>query len=153
MGLNDVKEAVVRIESPLDAFKHLDGVDIRVAVTSGLKNAGYLMRQIAEGKSPYHFIEVMGCPGGCITGGGQPRNQDPLVREKRMKNLYSEDESKVIRKSHENPYIRAFYSDYLGEPNSYKAKELLHTHYVRRGIFNEYSKETFTQEAPKHKNK
>ncbi len=151
MGLNDVKEAVVRIESPVDTFKHLDGVDIRVAVTSGLKNAGYLMRQIAEGKSPYHFIEVMGCPGGCITGGGQPRNQDPLVREKRMKNLYSEDESKVIRKSHENPYIRAFYSDYLGEPNSYKAKELLHTHYVRRGIFNEYSKETFTQEAPKHK--
>lgn len=151
IGLESVKEAAIRIEQPLDAFKHLDGVEVKVAVTSGLKNARKLMEQIAEGASPYHFIEVMGCPGGCITGGGQPRSQDPLVREKRMSNLYSEDESKVIRKSHENPSILAFYREYLGEPNGHRAHELLHTHYVKRGTFNEFSKEIYVLDDPPRK--
>jgi NADP-reducing hydrogenase subunit HndD len=146
VGLESVKEAVIRIEKPLDAFSHLEGIEVKVAVTSGLKNAGKLMEQIANGTSPYHFIEVMGCPGGCITGGGQPRSKDPNVREKRMSNLYSEDESKVIRKSHENPSILNFYKDYMGEPNSHLAHELLHTHYIERGIFNQHSNETFVLE-------
>lgn len=151
VGLEGIKEAVIRIEQPLDTFKHLDGIEIRVAVTSGLKNAGKLMEQIANGTSPYHFIEVMGCPGGCITGGGQPRSRDPKVREKRMKNLYSEDESKVLRKSHENPSVLAFYNEYLGEVNGRLAHELLHTHYVERGKFNQLSGETFVLEAPPRK--
>lgn len=152
VGLDEVKEAVIKIERPLESFRHLDGVEVRVAVTSGLKNAEKLMEQIANGTSPYHFIEVMGCPGGCITGGGQPRSRDPLVREKRMSNLYSEDESKVLRKSHENPSILDFYSEYLGEANGHLAHQLLHTHYVERGKFNHLSKESYVLETqPKKK--
>jgi len=104
--------------------------------------------QIVAGKSPYHFIEIMGCPGGCITGGGQPRSTDPDIRMKRMKALYSEDESKTLRKSHENPYIISFYKEFLGEPNGHTAHELLHTTYVNRGKFNEYTDETFELEIP-----
>ena len=151
MGLENVKEATVRIEQPLEAFQHLDGVEVKIAVTSGLKNAKNLMDQIRDGTSQYHFIEVMGCPGGCITGGGQPRSQDPLVKEKRMANLYSEDESKVIRKSHENPSILAFYKDYLGEVNGHLAHELLHTHYVKRGLFNQLTDETYALDSPPNK--
>jgi len=143
VGLEKIKEAAIKIEEPLDAYTFLDGTEIKVAVTSGLKNARLLMEQIAAGTSPYHFIEVMGCPGGCITGGGQPRSNDPNVREKRMKSLYEEDEGKLIRKSHENPYIISFYQEYLGNPNGHLAHELLHTHYVRRGKYNEYCNEYF----------
>ncbi|HHU90445.1 MAG TPA: 2Fe-2S iron-sulfur cluster binding domain-containing protein [Clostridiaceae bacterium] len=143
VGLDQVKEASILIENPLEKYSFLDGVEIRVAVTSGLKGANRLMEEIAAGKSPYHFIEVMGCPGGCITGGGQPRSKDPEVRLKRLRGLYSEDESKTLRKSHENPYIKSLYDEFLGEPNSHTAHELLHTHYVKRGIFNEFSNERF----------
>jgi hypothetical protein len=101
------------------------------------------MKQVKSGQSPYHFIEVMGCPGGCITGGGQPRSHDTQVRRKRLEGLYSEDESKTLRKSHENPYITAIYQDYLQHPGSHIAHELLHTHYTKRGEFNEYTKEKF----------
>ena len=82
VGLENIKEATIKIEKPLAQYSFLDGVDVKVAVTSGLKNAKILMEQIAAGTSPYHFIEVMGCPGGCITGGGQPRSNDPQVRGK-----------------------------------------------------------------------
>ncbi|HWS30684.1 MAG TPA: NADH-dependent [FeFe] hydrogenase, group A6 [Clostridia bacterium] len=143
VGLDQVKEAAVTIAEPLEAYKYLDGVTLRVAVTSGLKGAGKLMEHVADGTSPYHFIEVMGCPGGCIMGGGQPRSADPNVREKRLRGLYSEDEAKVLRKSHENPFVASLYKDYLLYPNSHKAHELLHTHYVRRGKFNEYTLERF----------
>jgi hypothetical protein len=85
----------------------------------------------------------MGCPGGCITGGGQPRSKDPEVRLKRLRGLYSEDESKVLRKSHENPFITSLYDEFLGAPNSHKSHELLHTHYVKRGVFNELNNEKF----------
>jgi len=143
VGLDQVKEASIMIEDPLENYSFLDSVEIKVAVTSGLKGANQLMREVAAGKSPYHFIEVMGCPGGCIMGGGQPRSKDPDVRIKRLKGLYSEDESKTLRKSHENPYIISLYGEFLGTPNSHKAHELLHTHYVKRGTFNEYSNENF----------
>lgn len=144
VGLERVKEATIKIENPKEEYKHLDGLEIRVAVTSGLKGANELMRQIAEGNSPYHFIEVMGCPGGCITGGGQPRSADPDVRRKRLEGLYSEDESKVLRKSHENPHITALYKDYLEYPNSHVSHKYLHTHYVPRGIFNEMTDQRFS---------
>lgn len=138
VGLDRVKEAEILIENPVEAYKFLDGVTVKVAVTSGLKSAYQLMEQVSEGTSPYHFIEVMGCPGGCITGGGQPRSKDPEVRLKRLKGLYSEDESKVLRKSHDNPYVQSLYKEFLEYPNSHVAHSLLHTHYVKRGIFNEY---------------
>jgi NADP-reducing hydrogenase subunit HndD len=144
VGLDQVKEASILVENPLPDYSFLNGAVIRVAVTSGLKGANQLMKEVASGKSPYHFIEVMGCPGGCITGGGQPRSKDPEVRLKRLKGIYSEDESKVLRKSHENPYITKLYDEFLGAPNSHFAHELLHTTYVRRGKFNELSKERFT---------
>ncbi|MHB1314556.1 MAG: NADH-dependent [FeFe] hydrogenase, group A6 [Christensenellales bacterium] len=144
VGLDRVKEAAITIENPLDEYKFLDGVTVRVAVTSGLKGAKLLMDQLKNGESPYHFIEIMGCPGGCIMGGGQPRSSDPDVRAKRLRGLYTEDESKVLRKSHENPYVTAIYKEYLEYPNSHKSHELLHTHYVTRGQFNEQTGERFT---------
>jgi NADH-quinone oxidoreductase subunit G/NADP-reducing hydrogenase subunit HndD len=143
VGLEQVKEAAITIEKPLEDYAFLDGVTVRVAVTSGLAGAEKLMEQVKDGTSPYHFIEVMGCPGGCIMGGGQPRSDDPDVRTKRLRGLYSEDEAKVMRKSHENPFVTALYSDYLEHPNGHKSHELLHTHYVRRGKFNEYTVERF----------
>ncbi|HAX39313.1 MAG TPA: ferredoxin [Clostridiales bacterium] len=143
VGFDQVKEAAITIENPVEAYKFLDGVTVRVAVTSGLAGANKLMEQVAAGTSPYHFIEVMGCPGGCIMGGGQPRSDDPQVRIKRLSGLYTEDEEKVLRKSHENPFVTQLYAEYLEHPNGHKSHELLHTHYVRRGVFNEYTKERF----------
>jgi NADH-quinone oxidoreductase subunit G/NADP-reducing hydrogenase subunit HndD len=153
VGLERVKEASLTIENPKDEYKHLSGVTVRVAVTSGLKGANQLMEQIANGQSPYHFIEVMGCPGGCIMGGGQPRSDDPEVRTKRLGGLYEEDESKTMRKSHENPYIATLYKDYLEFPNSHVSHKYLHTHYVKRGIFNEMTDERFSvvQKQPEKK--
>lgn len=143
VGLDQVKEAAVTITEPLADYKFLENVTVRVAVTSGLAGANKLMEQVANGTSPYHFIEVMGCPGGCIMGGGQPRSDDPNVRLKRLGGLYTEDEAKVLRKSHENPFIAQLYAEYLEHPNGHKSHELLHTHYVRRGVFNEYTQERF----------
>ena len=148
VGLDKIKEATIKIENPLPDYSLFDGVEVKIAVTSGLKNAKVLLDQIVAGKSPYHFIEIMGCPGGCITGGGQPRSTDPDIRMKRMKALYNEDESKTLRKSHENPYIISFYKEFLGEPNGHTAHELLHTTYVNRGKYNEYTEETFELEVP-----
>ncbi len=151
VGLDNIKEAAVKIENPLPDYDYLEGVEVKVAVTSGLKNARVLLEQIEQGKSGYHFIEVMGCPNGCITGGGQPRSDDPEVAEKRMRGLYDEDESKTIRKSHENPAILSFYKEFLGEPNGHLAHELLHTRYVKRGKHNELTHETFVLKAPQPK--
>ena len=107
--------------------------------------------EIRAGKSKYQFIEVMGCPGGCIAGGGQPYvkpcflpNEDIDIldnyREKRAQALYSEDERQTIRQSHNNKQIQQLYSEYLGEPNSHRAHELLHTHYHAREGFNDLKK-------------
>jgi NADH-quinone oxidoreductase subunit G/NADP-reducing hydrogenase subunit HndD len=142
-GFDQVKEASVTMSDTLPDYRFLEGVTVRVAVTSGLAGANKLMEQIVSGKSPYHFIEVMGCPGGCIMGGGQPRSDDPDVRTKRLRGLYTEDEAKVLRKSHENPFVAQLYAEYLEHPNGHKAHELLHTHYVRRGAYNEYTQERF----------
>jgi NADH-quinone oxidoreductase subunit G/NADP-reducing hydrogenase subunit HndD len=138
VGLDQVKSADLLIEAPLPAYKFLDGVTVKVAVTSGLAGAKTLMDQVSSGDSPYHFIEVMGCPSGCIMGGGQPRSKDPDVRMKRLRGIYSEDEGKALRKSHENPAVMKLYEDFLGSPNGHMSHELLHTHYVKRGRYNEY---------------
>lgn len=126
-GLEGIKEATVNV----------NGTDINVAIVHGTANAAKLLNAIRAGEKTYHFIEVMGCPGGCVTGGGQPivdaRTRyfiDP--RAARAAATYSEDESMAIRKSHKNPAVQKLYAEFLGEPNSHLAHELLHTTYVDR---------------------
>ena len=138
VGFEQIKTAAFTIEDTLPEYAFLEGVEVKVAVTSGLSGAKILMDQVKAGESPYHFIEIMGCPGGCIMGGGQPRSKDPDVREKRLKGIYDEDEGMTLRKSHENPDLLKLYDEFLEKPNSHIAHELLHTHYVKRGKFNEY---------------
>ena len=129
-GLEGVKEAALNI----------NGTEVKVAVTSGMANAKKLLDQIKDGTSPYAFIEIMCCPGGCINGGGQPfvkpiflpNEGDDILetyRAKRASVLYSEDERLVIRQSHNNKDIQKLYKDYLGKPGSELAEELLHTSY------------------------
>jgi NADH-quinone oxidoreductase subunit G/NADP-reducing hydrogenase subunit HndD len=137
VGLDQIKEATLKFEKVLPEYKMFEGFEVKIAVTSGLEGAKILMEQILEGKSPYHFIEVMGCPSGCICGGGQPRSDDPDVRIKRLKAMYSEDEAKTLRQSHLNPSIAAIYKDYLGKPCGHLSHELLHTHYFDRSKDNE----------------
>ena len=131
VGLEKVKHASIKLEGVLPKYKQFEGLEVKVAVTSGLAGDKELMDQIKAGVSPYHFIEVMGCVGGCITGGGQPRSDDVDVREKRMSILYTEDETKHLRQSHENPSIEKFY-EIWGAPNCHKSHEYLHTHYKDR---------------------
>ncbi len=135
-GFDGVKEAGIEI----------GGKTIWVAVASGMKNAKVLMDEVRAGTSKYAFIEIMGCPGGCVAGGGQPYvkpcflpNEDidilDTYKEKRANALYSEDERQVIRQSHNNPQIKQLYADYLGKPLSHKAHELLHTTYSAKKRF------------------
>ena len=131
-GLKRIKTAELKIENPVAEFAYLEGVTIKVAVTSGLKGAARLLDEIKDGKSPYHFIEVMGCPGGCISGGGQPRPVDNAIRMKRLEAIYREDEGKKLRKSHENADIQTLYKEFLGQPLGHLSHELLHTHYIKR---------------------
>jgi NADP-reducing hydrogenase subunit HndD len=131
-GMDGVKEATIKIEGCVDAWKFLEGAELKVAIAHGLVNANKIMSMTREGKAPYHFVEIMACPGGCIGGGGQPIPTNMEIRKKRMKAIYSEDENKVLRKSHENPDVIAIYKEFLDQPNSHKSHELLHTHYVER---------------------
>ena len=114
-------------------------------MASGMRNASKLLDQIKAGTSPYTFIEIMCCPGGCINGGGQPYIKPMLMpneasdiyetyRAKRAQALYSEDERQAIRQSHNNPQIQELYAKYLGEPNSHRAHELLHTSYNKNRV-------------------
>lgn len=130
-----------------EAAYDLNGTKVKIAVAHGMKNAKVLLDDIRAGKSEYQFIEIMGCPGGCIAGGGQPyvrpcflpnEGTDILdtYKEKRAAALYKEDESKTYRFSHRNPQIVELYKEYLGEPNSHKAHELLHTTYEAKERFN-----------------
>ena len=142
VGLDQIKEAELSFENVLPAYKHLEGFTAKIAVTSGLAGARQLMEKIEAGNSPYHFVEVMGCPGGCVAGGGQPRYmQGSPYKEKRSQSIYAEDESKKLRKSHENPDIQKIYNEYLLEPLGHKSHELLHTHYTKRGRYNELLEE------------
>jgi NADH-quinone oxidoreductase subunit G/NADP-reducing hydrogenase subunit HndD len=132
VGLKRIKAAEITIEKPLIEYSFLEGVTVKVAVTSGLKGAAELLDQIKRGESPYHFIEVMGCPGGCISGGGQPRPVSDEIRTKRLKAIYQEDEGKKHRKSHENKDVMLLYKEFLGKPLGHKSHEYLHTTYVPR---------------------
>lgn len=131
-GLDPIKTASITILDPLPAYGYLKGVTLNVAVTSGLKGAKFLMEQIKTGTSPYHFIEVMGCPGGCISGGGQPRPTTDAIRHARMHAIYQEDAHKPLRKSHENSFIQDIYDTFLGAPLGHLSHELLHTTYTDR---------------------
>lgn len=109
----------------------INGKEIRFACANGGRN----IRNLLEKKDQYHFIEMMACPGGCIGGGGQPIYTDSTVLQKRMEAIYLADRQMPLRKSHENPIVRKIYEEYLGEPGSEKAEELLHTHYTKRERF------------------
>ena len=133
-------EAVRGLEGVKEATIDIDGTPLKVAVTSGMKNAKALLDDIRAGKSDYAFIEIMCCPGGCINGGGQPYvkpvflpNEDDDIldtyRQKRASVLYKEDERLPIRQSHNNPQIQELYKNYFGEPLSERSEELLHTSY------------------------
>lgn len=122
-GLEGIKEATVKV----------GGMDLRVAVCSGLGNARKLLTKIRKGEADYHAIEIMACPGGCINGGGQPYTGSNIsILEKRKNAVYQVDKVMPIRKSHQNPSIAKLYKDYLGEPGSQLAHKLLHTHYFAR---------------------
>ena len=114
-------------------------MDVKVAVASGLKNAKELLTRVKNGEANYHFIEIMGCPGGCVNGGGQPRVPASIrnftdIRAERAKALYTLDEQNTLRFSHENKDVQELYTSYLGEIGGHKAHELLHTTYVKRKI-------------------
>lgn len=115
-------------------------LNVKVAIAHGLGNARKLLESIRNGEADYHFIEIMACPGGCVTGGGQPIVPAKVqmgidLKKERAKALYTEDSNAAIRKSHENPDIKKLYEEFLGEPGSHKAHELLHTHYQERSKF------------------
>ncbi|MFP4021262.1 MAG: NADH-dependent [FeFe] hydrogenase, group A6 [Halanaerobium sp.] len=122
-GLEGIKKAEVEI----------DGLKLRAAVAHGLGNARRVMEMIKAGEE-FDFVEFMACPGGCMGGGGQPISSDDNVLEKRQKAIYEIDKNKKLRKSHENPYIKKLYDDYLEKPGSETAHKLLHTKYKARKI-------------------
>lgn len=128
-GMEGVKEATYDVA----------GLSVNVAVASGTANASALLEKVKSGEKNYHFIEIMGCPGGCINGGGQPQQPGYVrntvdIRAKRAEVLYNIDKNNPLRQSHKNPAIIELYETYLGEPGSHKAHELLHTTYVKRTI-------------------
>lgn len=124
-GLDDVKEASV----------DMNGITVNIAVIFGTKNASQFIEKMKTTDKKYHFVEVMTCPGGCIGGGGQPKDtkyQGDLLRAKRIAGLYNRDQSMNLRKSHENPEIQQLYKDFYQEPMSDLAKNMLHTTYIDR---------------------
>jgi NADP-reducing hydrogenase subunit HndD len=119
-GLEGVREATI----------DFDGLPLKIGIAHGLGNARKLLDDVRSGKSQFHAIEVMACPGGCIGGGGQPLHHgNSEILKKRAAALYREDANKPVRKSHENQYIIQLYKEFLGKPNSEKAHHLLHTKY------------------------
>jgi NADP-reducing hydrogenase subunit HndD len=119
-GMEGVRQATI----------DFDGFPLNIGIAHGLGNARKLLDEVRAGRSKFHAIEIMACPGGCIGGGGQPLHHgDSSILKARAKAIYEEDKNKPIRVSHENPYIIQLYKEFLGEPNSEKAHHLLHTHY------------------------
>ena len=124
-GLNGVRRATI----------NLNGFELKVGIAHGLGNARHLLEDIRNGHNEYHVIEIMACPGGCIGGGGQPLHHgNSEILYARANALYREDANKPLRKSHENPYIKTLYEDYLGKPLGEKSETLLHTHYFNKAI-------------------
>ena len=136
LDFNDVRG----VEGIKEASYNVAGMQINVAIASGLANAKELLTKVKNGEANYHFIEIMGCPGGCVNGGGQPQQPASVrnftdIRAVRAKALYDIDAANPIRKSHENQAIQQLYKEYLGEPGSHKAHEILHTTYVKRNLY------------------
>ncbi len=122
-GLDGIRSATI----------DFNGTPIKIGIAHSLGNARKLIEEVKNGTSPYHAIEVMACPGGCIGGGGQPFHKGRMeVLKKRAAALYQADAEKPLRKSHENPFVKQLYKEYMGEPCGHRAHELLHTHYVDR---------------------
>jgi iron-only hydrogenase group A len=133
--LEELKVTPVRgLEGIKEAKLTINGIEVGIAVASGLGNAGKLMEQIKAGRKDLHFIEIMTCPGGCIAGGGQPIKTDLESVKARMKTLYKLDSQETLRTSHSNPDIKRLYAEYLEKPLSHKSHELLHTVYAERDI-------------------
>ena len=136
--LKDVNFTAVRgVEGIKEATVKIGDLDVSVAVASSTAKAAQLLDSVKSGEKKYAFIEIMGCPGGCVNGGGQPivnasTRAATDIRAERAKALYNEDQGKTIRKSHENPMIKKIYAEYLEKPNSHKAHKLLHTTYTAR---------------------
>jgi NADH-quinone oxidoreductase subunit G len=129
-GLKGVKEGTLEVA----------GLQVRIAVAHGLGNVEYVINRVREAKQkgeapPWHFIEVMACPGGCVGGGGQPYGVTDELRLVRAKGLYQEDQAGMWRCSHDNPYIEKLYKEFLGAPLSEKSHHLLHTHYTPRPLY------------------
>ena len=121
------------MEGVRSASIDMDGFELKVGIAHGLGNARRMLEDIRSGKSEYHAIEIMACPGGCIGGGGQPLHHgDVEILKARQKALYEEDANKPLRKSHENPDIQKLYEEFLGKPLSEKSHQLLHTHYFNK---------------------
>ena len=123
------------------ATVNIAGKDINIVVASGLANARTILEEIKSGKANYQFVEIMACPGGCIMGGGQPIKSSKIraevdVRKLRADALYTIDERSIVRKSHENPFMKKLYKDYLEKPGSELAEKLLHTTYAKREKYN-----------------
>lgn len=120
-----------------EASYTVNGMEIKVCVVSGLANANTIMEKVKNGTADYHFIEIMGCPGGCVNGGGQPIQHAVVrnfvdLRARRAAALYEADKDMPLRKSHESEAVKRIYAEFLGEPGSHKAHEVLHTSYVAR---------------------
>lgn len=129
-GLEGVKETEIQ----------LNGQAVRVAVAHGLRHVGEILDRVRQAKAdgtevPWHFIEVMACPGGCVAGGGQPYGTTDNLRAQRAQGLYAEDRTLVRRKSHDNPYVQKLYSEFLEKPGSATAHRLLHTTYTARPLY------------------
>ena len=123
-----------------EAVYKIAGMDVKVAVVSGLNNANELLTRVKNGEGGYHFIEIMCCPGGCVNGGGQPIQSSSVrnftdLRAARAQALYTQDQNMPLRKSHENPLIKKAYDEFLGKPGRHKAHEILHTTYVARSRY------------------
>ena len=135
----DFKE-VRGVEGIKEATYNVAGMEVKVAVASGLANAKALLKKVKAGEANYHFIEVMGCPGGCVNGGGQIIQPASVrnftdIRAERAKVLYGIDEANTLRCSHENPDVQTLYKEFLGEPNGHKAHEVLHTTYKANPLY------------------
>lgn len=131
-GMDGIKSASVKIEKVKPEWSFLEGAELKVAIAHGLASADRLMKEVAEGRSPYHFIEIMACPGGCIGGGGQPIPVSLEIRKKRADAIYAADSDLPLRKSHDNPEVQMIYREFLHEPLGHHSHELLHTHYTPR---------------------
>ena len=136
--LDNLEFAAVRgTDSVKEAALNVAGLEVKVAVVSGMEAANDLLLKVKNGEADYTFIEVMGCPGGCVNGGGQPIQPASVrsfvdLKGLRAAALYADDAANPVRKSHENPMIKKLYDEYLEKPGSHKAHEILHTSYVDR---------------------